>query len=64
MSRNVLIVESQNDQYFIESLKAYLNIDNVEIDTPICSIDDYECLNGLSKVKLESKLQELRLKKG
>jgi hypothetical protein len=32
----------------------------VEIDTPICSIDDYECLNGLSKSKLEGKLRELQ----
>ncbi len=61
MSKNLLIVESQNDQYFIESLKAYLNISDVEVDTPICSIDDYECLNGLSKAKLEHKLQELKI---
>jgi len=51
VSRNILIVESENDQYFIESLKEYLKISDVEIDTPICSIDDYECLNGLSKAK-------------
>ena len=61
MSRNILIVESENDKYFIESLKNHLNIDNVEIDTPICSIDDYECLNGLSKSKLECKLQDLKI---
>ena len=62
MSKNILIVESQNDQYFLESLiNKYLNIDNIEIDTPICSIDDYECLNGLSKAKLEHKLQELKI---
>ncbi|RKZ79085.1 MAG: hypothetical protein DRR19_25455 [Candidatus Parabeggiatoa sp. nov. 1] len=61
MSRNILIVESENDQYFIESLTDYLNISFVSIDTPICSIDDYECLNGLSKAKLEAKLQELKI---
>lgn len=61
MSKNILIVESENDQYFIESIKAHLNIDNVDIDTPICSIDDYECLNGLSKAKLINKLQELKI---
>jgi hypothetical protein len=61
VSKNLLIVESENDQYFIESLKAYLNIYDVDIDTPICSIDDYECLNGLSKAKLEYKLQELKI---
>ena len=57
MSRNILIVESENDKYFIESQTDYLNISFVSIDTPICSIDDYECLNGLSKAKLEAKLQ-------
>jgi len=61
VSRNILIVESENDQYFIESLTDYLNISFVSIDTPICSIDDYECLNGLSKAKLEAKLQELKI---
>lgn len=61
MSKNLLIVESENDQYFIESLKTYLNIYDVDIDTPICSIDDYECLNGLSKAKLEHKLQEIKI---
>ncbi len=57
MSKNILIVESENDKYFIESLTEYLNLSEVDIDTPICSIDDYECLNGLSKAKLEGKLQ-------
>jgi len=61
VSKNVLIVESDNDRYFIESLKKYLNISEVDIDTPICSIDDYECLNGLSKAKLERKLTELSM---
>ncbi len=60
MNKNVLIVESENDKYFIESLTEYLNISEVDIDTPICSIDDYECLNGLSKAKLERKLRELQ----
>ena len=54
-------LESENDKYFIESLKDYLNISEVNIDTPICTIDDYECLNGLSKAKLEAKLQELKI---
>jgi hypothetical protein len=61
VSKNILIVESENDKYFIESLKEYLNISDVEIDTPICSIDDYECLNGLSKAKLTHKLQEIKI---
>jgi len=61
VNKNILIVESENDRYFIESLKKYLNISEVDIDTPICSIDDYECLNGLSKAKLEGKLKELSM---
>ena len=54
---NLLIVESDNDKYFIEALIKNLN-QNIEIDTPICSIDDYECLGGIGK--LEHKLNELR----
>jgi len=62
VSKNVLIVESENDKYFIESFIKYLNISNVDVDTPICSIiDDYECLNGLSKAELERKLTELSI---
>jgi hypothetical protein len=61
VSKNILIVESENDHYFIESLSEFLNISDVDIDTPICTIDDYECLNGLSKAKLEAKLQELQI---
>ena len=44
MSKNRLIVESENDKYFIESLKEFLTISDVEIDSPICTIDDYECM--------------------
>lgn len=60
MSKNILIVESHSDECFIESLKNHLNINDLDIDTPICSIDDYECLNGLSKESLERKLQEVQ----
>jgi len=59
--KNVLIVESENDKYFIEALIKYLQIpDNtINIAPPICSIDDYECLNGLSKLK--DKLKEIKI---
>jgi len=56
---NILIVESKNDKYFIEAFIDYLNIDNVDIAPPICSIDDYECLNTLSLKSLENKLEIL-----
>jgi len=54
---NLLIVESENDKYFIEALINHINL-NIEIDTPICSIDEYECLGGIGK--LENKLYELK----
>lgn len=47
MSKNILIVESENDKYFIEALIQYLALTTVEVDTPICNIHDYECLDGL-----------------
>jgi len=92
VSKNILIVESENDKYFIEALlkhlrflsklkklkwftnKIHLNLldhqlneflkdsinqSNIEIENPICSIDDYECLDGLSDKKLKTKLEEL-----
>lgn len=63
MSKNVLIVESHNDKYFIERLLNHLNIYPVpEVDSPICSINDYECLEGLSKTKLIQKLNEIFIK--
>lgn len=45
---NILIVESENDQYFIQALANFLN----SADTTVCSIDDYR----------HSSLDETRLK--
>ena len=53
---NVLIVESENDKFFIEAVIKEINLD-IEIGEPICSIDEYECLGGLSK--LEERLRAL-----
>ena len=55
---NKLIVESINDQYFIEALIQHLHI-NVEVDTPICKIDEFECLDGLDEKKLILKIEDL-----
>jgi len=59
---NVLIVESNNDQYFIEALIAHMNLktenSNIVVDPPICSVDEYECLGGIGK--LEEKLNSLK----
>ena len=54
---NRLIVESDNDKYFIEALLKHINI-SIEIDSPVYSIVEYECLGGISK--LENKLKSLK----
>ena len=59
-SNNLLIVESQNDKFFIERLKQEITA-NFEVDAPICCISEYECLDGLSQKKLEDKLQEIKV---
>ncbi len=52
---NILIVESKNDKFFIEKLIEILNLDNIQVDDPICepknpiNVDKYECLNGLNE---------------
>ena len=48
---NKLVVESHNDKIFIEKLKSILNIDNLEISQPLCSIDEFICLDGLSNLE-------------
>lgn len=56
---NKLIVESQNDKYFVQRIIKKLNLKNIEISEPICSIDEYICLDGISKLK--NKLQDMKL---
>ena len=53
---NILIVESENDQYFIEAVVTKINA-SIEIEKPICTINEYECLRGISK--LEEKLNSI-----
>lgn len=50
VASNLLIVESKTDQYFFEALIAYINL-NINIDPPICSIDEYKCLGGMGHLK-------------
>ncbi len=57
---NLLIVESENDQYFIEALVKHINLD-LEIHPPVCAIDDYQCLEGMGK--LLNTLKSLPVKK-
>jgi len=60
---NILIVESDNDKFFIEALITHIDID-IEVGNPICTIDEYECMGGMGKLK--NKLEELksRISKG
>ena len=55
---NKLIVESKNDKAFIEALIQHLHV-NAEVDTPMCNIDDFECLGGSDETKLRIKIEEL-----
>jgi hypothetical protein len=52
-----LIVESKSDKSFIEALVNHLNSNNINIEQSICSIDDYQCLNGLDLNKLINALK-------
>jgi len=58
---SLLIVESENDKFFIERVLSELNLSSPEISPPICSIDEYECLGGISKLK--AKLAEIKFEK-
>jgi len=58
---NSIIVESANDKFFIEAFINKLNLDNIKIENPICSINDYECLGGYTN--LINKLNEIRFDK-
>lgn len=60
---NLIIVESHNDKFFIEKLRDVLGLSNIEIEEPICSITDYECLDGLSEKKLTHTIKEIKFDK-
>lgn len=55
---NLLIVESENDKFFIEALINYMNLSNIDVAEPLCSIDEFECIGGIGN--LEKKLYELK----
>jgi len=57
VSKNILIVESENDKYFFQALVDDLQSD-IESVEAVCNIDEYECLGGISK--LEPKLIALK----
>ena len=55
---NLLIVESENDKFFIEALINYMNLSNIDIVEPICLVDEFECIGGIGNLK--RKLYELK----
>ncbi|MBD2693212.1 DUF3226 domain-containing protein [Anabaena catenula] len=60
MSSNILIVESKNDQFFLQAIIRYLNF-NIEVAPPILlSEDDYMSMNGLNPTKLKDALKDLK----
>ena len=59
---NLLIVESDSDRWFIELLIKHMNV-TIEVSKPVCSVDDFECLEGLSEKQLTRKLYSERLDK-
>ena len=56
---NKLVVESHNDKIFVEKIIKELNIENLEISEPLCTIDECICLDGLGN--LEKKLKDIKL---
>ena len=54
---NILIVESENDKFFIEALISHIDI-KAEVGNPICTIDEYDCMGGMGKLK--NRLEELK----
>ena len=60
MSSNILIVESKNDQYFLQAIIRYLNF-NIEVAPAIMiSEDDYKSMEGLSPKELKKALDDLK----
>ncbi len=60
MSKNILIVESDNDKFFLEALVQKMNL-QIDIESrPFCRIDDYECMEGDSKPKLIAVLNAIK----
>lgn len=58
--KNYLIVESQNDKFFLDALIAHLNLSIEVSNATICKIDDYECMNGSDVRKIAEALRFLK----
>ena len=61
--KNLLIVESENDKFFVEALIKHMNITTIEVSGGyICNINEYDCLGGLSEPKLTIALKAVKSK--
>lgn len=59
--KNILIVESLNDKFFVEAMIQHLQVQDTEVaKTFLLSIDEYETMEGLNPTKLENALQNIR----
>jgi hypothetical protein len=57
---NLLIVESENDKYFIDAVINHLNLKQITVEDWTICIDEYECIGGVGN--LESTLNALKIK--
>ena len=59
MGRNILIVESNNDKYFFQSVIKHLDCD-IEIASPIFLDEDYRAMGGSDSTILTNALKDLK----
>jgi uncharacterized protein YqgV (UPF0045/DUF77 family) len=59
VGRNILIVESNNDKYFFQSVIKHIDSD-IEIESPIFTDEDYRPMEGLDPTKLTKALKDLK----
>jgi uncharacterized protein YqgV (UPF0045/DUF77 family) len=61
--KNLLIVESVNDKFFVEALIQHLNLKNIAVsDGFIYKINDFETLDGLNPTKLLAAVNAVKSK--
>lgn len=59
MGRNILIVESNNDKYFFQSVINHIKSD-LEVAAPIFLDEDYKAIDGSDPKKLTNALKDLK----
>jgi hypothetical protein len=62
--KSIFIVESENDKFFCERYIRFLNENSfrtdAEVIAPLCSVDDYECMDGLNEAKFIQALNSIQ----